>query len=236
MSGAGPILCGDPAERTLLADGGFDDLDRLFERFLPPVTRHEGRHVAEATLANGDRVFIKLQSKRPRLIPTMRELRDGRFLRSQPENEWRGLSLLRAAGLHAAQPVALFRSGWRNFRAAIIIRAVPPPHSIHDLLQDGSWQAMDEASRHALASAIAAVPGAIHRARLAWAGIASKHLFPERLPDGSWRIWLIDCEGVHRDPSGRSRTRDHRKLHTSLTRSGADEEMLGLLKAAAAVR
>ncbi len=223
-----------PADRDLLAAAGWDDLDELFTRFMPAETRHVGRHVTAATLGRGVRVFIKLQNKRPRLLPTMRELRDGRFLCSQPENEWRGLGLLRQAGLQAAQPIALYRRGWRNFRAAVVIHAVPPEFSLHELLQDGSWPALAAVDRQAIGRAVAGVFEGLHRAGLAWAGIAAKHLYPERQADGLWRVWLIDCEGVHRDPSGRRRERDRRKLRSSLHRSGADQETLDLLAPEAA--
>jgi hypothetical protein len=215
----------------VLAADGLDDLDELFARFWPAQTRHAGRHVARATLGSNDVVFIKLQTKRPRLIPTIRDLRDGRFFRSQPENEWHGLQLLRAAGLHAAQPLALYRRGWRRFRAAVVIRAVPPENSLHDLLSDGTWTSLPPTDRRAIMRAGRAVVERIHHAGLAWAGVAAKHLYPERSPDGSWHHWLIDCEGVHRDPRGRQLARDRQKLRQSVQRSGADEEALGWLDA-----
>jgi hypothetical protein len=36
----------------------------------------------------------------------------------------------------------------------------------------------------------------------------AKHFYPEEQRNGSWRIWLIDCEGVYRWSSERDRRRE----------------------------
>ncbi|MBE2180520.1 MAG: hypothetical protein IAE97_08620 [Chthoniobacterales bacterium] len=218
------------SDRTLLARDGLDNLDTLFDRFMPEKTRHAGRHVTATRLADGTQVFVKLQHGRQRLLPTMRELRDGRFFRSIPENEWNGLCLLRSAGLDAAEPMAVFRSGRLHFRSAIIIRAVPAPESIHEMIRGGAWDELGTDDRKHLRLGMAETVRTIHRAGLGWAGIAAKHLYPAAGNDGSWKLWLIDCEGVHGSATRATYLRDLAKLRESLKRSGADTATLGMLE------
>jgi hypothetical protein len=66
----------------------------------------------------------------------------------------------------------------------------------------------------------------IHAAGLGWRGTCVRHFFPEWLPDGSCRTWLIDCEGVYRGSGPRVVERDFRKLHKSLVLCGADDPTL----------
>jgi hypothetical protein len=51
---------------------------------------------------------------------------------------------------------------------------------------------------------------------MCWRSMKAKHFYPERLPSGQWRIWLIDCEGVHRRPSRREYERERLQFLASL--------------------
>jgi len=56
----------------------------------------------------------------------------------------------------------------------------------------GELRELDDAGRTALAEAILT----IHAAGLCWGSIKARHFYPEFLPQGTWRIWLIDAESV----------------------------------------
>jgi hypothetical protein len=56
---------------------------------------------------------------------------------------------------------------------------------------------------NALVDAAVRVVVRLHQARISWRSMKAKHFYPEELRDGTWRIWLIDCEGVSRWASRR---------------------------------
>ena len=138
-------------------------------------------------------------------IPRPTDIRHRIGLQCTPIHEWRGLRILQNAGFNVSEPLAVFWKGWGLSRGAVVTRAVPPAWSMADMLLRGELQAMDAKRRNSLIDAAANVVARLHRARISWRSMKAKHFYPEELSDGTWRIWLIDCEGVDRWASRRDR-------------------------------
>jgi hypothetical protein len=66
-----------------------------------------------------------------------------------------------------------------------------------DLVDSGELELMDPERRKLLIDAAADVVARLHRARISWRSMKAKHFYPEETRPGTWRIWLIDCEGVY---------------------------------------
>ncbi|MCH8830879.1 MAG: hypothetical protein IID45_14990 [Planctomycetes bacterium] len=217
------------AER-LLRENGLDSLESVFERVIDTVHRHRGRSVTECRLQEADgsevRTFVKLNWGRRRFWPRMTDLKTGQLFQSLPVREWKGLSLFQSIGLNVPERLGLFRAGWIRFRHAVIVREVPAEFSVDELLQTGRWGKIDRADRSDLLKAMIEVMSIIHRAKLGWRGASSRHFFPERLEDGRWKLWLIDCEGVHRGRQRKIVKRDLTKLRRAMRESGADPDTL----------
>src|SRR5262249_27739782 len=162
---------------------------------------HRGRGVWSTWLrdAGGSqgRVFIKMQWGRRRLLPRLTDLKTGQAFQCLPQREWHGLVQFERLGLHVPQRLACFGEGSIHFRAAVVIRAVPPEHSIDDLLRRGLWHQLPAESRAAILDAVVKTVRSIHDSGLEWRSISSKHFFPQQTDDSAWKLWLIDCEGVH---------------------------------------
>ena len=62
----------------------------------------------------------------------------------------------------------------------------------------------------------------------------AKHIYPQQVANGDWRIWLIDCEGVRRRPTRRQRHRDRRLLLRSIAAASGDAALLDMLRQALA--
>jgi hypothetical protein len=177
------------------------------------ATRHRNKHVVKlelATPAGAISVYIKRQWRRERWIPRPTDIRHRIGLQCTPIHEWRGLRILQNAGFNVSEPLAVFWKGWGLSRGAVVTRAVPPAWSMADMLLRGELQAMDAKRRNSLIDAAANVVARLHRARISWRSMKAKHFYPEELSDGTWRIWLIDCEGVYRWASRRDREREWR--------------------------
>jgi hypothetical protein len=215
-----------PAARELLQQSGLDDLDRLYALPYRHVARHRGRAVLPVALesAQGPVVsaFVKLNWGPRRLWPRMTDLKTGQFLQTLAEREWRGVRRLRDLGLLVPERVAYLKEGVWRMREAVVLRAVPPHESLHALIRGGRWQSLGRTAQDALLEAVAAAVRRIHTAGLAWRGVCTRHLFPKSAADGSWRLWLIDCEGVHGRAGAKAFRRDRRKLLRAFGYSGAD--------------
>lgn len=116
--------------------------------------------------------------------------------------------MLEKAGFHVSRPLALFYRGWGLVRGAIITQAVPPNVSMADLLLSGDLGAMESPRLHSLVTAAARVAARLHQSQLSWRSMKAKHFYPEELPNGKWRIWLIDCEGAYRNATQRDCERE----------------------------
>jgi hypothetical protein len=205
--------------RRLLARNGLTELDAAFRLGEPLDVLHEGRGTRHANKRvvrmqlqgdDGPCVYIKRQWQRERVIPRLTDVRHRIAIQSDPIHEWKGLRVLQQAGFHVAEPLALFWRGWGFSRAAVVTRAVPPAISMADMLQTGELEKMEASRRDALIKAATEVVAKLHREKISWRSMKAKHFYPEELPNGEWRIWLIDCEGVYRWASRRDCRRQWR--------------------------
>ena len=228
-------LWGSDQARELLESNRLGDIESVFSHLRPELCRHAGRAVVktELTVADGRRVqaFAKLYFGPRRWWPRMTDVKTGQAWQSLPWREWLGIERLAAAGLLVPERLALFREGWLRPRSALIVAAVPAPHSVDDLLRSGAWEQLEPGDRDAIIDEMVAITRRVHAAGLAWRGICCRHFFPERQPDGRWRHWLIDLEGVHRRLGTKTLKRDLAKLVHSMRRSGGDERTVGSLVA-----
>ncbi len=229
-----PRRFGSEAARRLLMQNALDDLDRVFYFGDRCVHQRRGRAVTQIKLgeAGGKTItaFVKLNWGRRRLVPRWTDMRRGQAFQSLPVREWEGLELFQSLGLLVPERLALLQRGWFWFQEAVIVRRVPPRFSLDEMLRNGDWRRLPYEDKQDLAESIIDVMHRIHRAGLGWRGTGTRHFFPERTPAGRWQLWLIDCEGVHRQATLRSMLRDYRKLHRSLEISGANRPTLELFQ------
>jgi len=221
------IEFGSQAAEDLLIANGLVDLDSVFDCGDVIPCRHTVKGVSVATLQDGDRpvrVYIKKQWRRSRWIPRMPDLRAGKAFWSYPLCEWRGLLRFREIGLETAEPLALFRHPWHPCLAAVVTQAVPCPKSLRLMVDDGTIASLDTAARATLADAIATIVHRIHDARLGWRSMDIKHFYPARRDDGSWRIWLIDAEGVHGRATPHLMEGNRRKLLSTIRINKDDDQ------------
>ncbi len=223
--------------REIMHRSGLTNLDRLFSLTRLSVHGHRGRAVIPMALPGLKKAvpsFIKLNWGRRRVWPRMTDLKSGQFLKSFPHREWLGIERLQEIGLRVPERIALLRHGMLRFREAVILKEVPPPHSLHELFENGGWQRLSNELQTELLASVAKTLSKIHRAGLAWRGVCTRHFFPSLDNDGTWKLWLIDCEGVHKSYAAKDRRRDHRKMMKAMNCSAADsqtkDQMARLLK------
>ncbi|NQU25615.1 MAG: hypothetical protein HQ567_30380 [Candidatus Nealsonbacteria bacterium] len=226
---SGHIEFGSTAARDLLAAEGLTDLQAVLAFEGKPLPcRHPFKSICTAELGGGrQRVFIKKQWRRSRVVPRWPDLIHGTAFHTWPVCEWRGLQQFRRIGLDTAEPLAVFYNAWTSCRSAVVTAAVPVEKSLHELIDDGTVGRMDSAARTMLVDAICVVIERIHDARLAWRSMKTKHFFPRRQDDGSWRIWLIDCEGVHGRVTNHYVGRNRQEFLGTLHIAGADADFIG---------
>jgi hypothetical protein len=204
-------------EQLLIANG-LRDLNSAFELGEPVDGEHKslaGRHEHKTVVTlqlkspSGDvRVYIKRQWRRERLLPRPTDLRHRINVKCSPVHEWHGLRLMQRSGFDVSEPLAIFWHGWGFSRGAVVTRAVPPSRSLRDMICSGEFEAMDRGRRESLARAAADVVVRLHERRMSWRSMKVKHFYPEEVAPNSWRMWLIDCEGVYRWASRRDRRRE----------------------------
>jgi hypothetical protein len=192
----------------LFAKNGLRDLDDAFrvgkhlgEQHYRYATRHKNKHVVKFDLRGSDgqtSVYIKRQWRRERWLPRPTDIRHRINLQCSPVHEWRGLRMIEEIGVSVSQPMALFWSGWGLARGAIVTRAVPAELSMADMLLSGRLLEMPIERLNSLIEAAVSVVVRLRQAGISWRSMKAKHFYPEELPGGAWRIWLIDCEGVSR--------------------------------------
>lgn len=197
----------------LLAANGLQTLEDAFrvgdflsEQHYRRATRHKNKHVVKFDLQSPTGitpVYIKRQWRRERWLPRPTDIRHRINLFCSPVHEWRGLRLLEDIGINVSQPLAVFWSGWGLARGAVVTRGVPPELSMADLLLSGKLLSMPTDRLNALIDEAVAIVIRLQQHGISWRSMKAKHFYPEELPDGSWRIWLIDCEGVYRWASRR---------------------------------
>ncbi len=223
-----------PTAEGILHRHGLANIDAIFRAGEGAQLRHVGRAVWQAELRddtdNPFTVFIKMSWGRRRWWPRLTDILTGQVFESLALREWHGLEQLNQIGLRVPQRMALFDEGVLYRRSAIILRAVPPPASISDMVLSGTWAQLPRHDRHAIFEAVARVLDQIHDAGLAWRCISSRHIFPQRVAAGRWELWLIDCEGVHKARSRSVKERDLRKLERALRHDRADAATLALVR------
>ncbi len=217
--------CSTDCARMLTSQGLGRLKDILSSMPKNPAGKHRHKDVRQVVLTGAGTsrvVYIKRQWAWDRSLPRWSDLRDGVAGRSDPVNEWRGLSALAAAGLDVPEPWVLFRDPRPlSPRAALIMSAVPVTSSLSDLVSSGWIERLDHAERASVATAVAAVVHRIEAAGLRWRSMKAKHFYPEQTADEACRMWLIDCEGVRAALCHRQNRRDREALLRSLELAGA---------------
>jgi hypothetical protein len=226
------VIWGSPSAREVLEFNGFRDVASTFGRVPPARSRHAGRSVVEHLLVTPGgrqvRAFVKLYCGSGRWWPRMTDLKTGQAWQSLPWREWSGIGQLQTLGFSVPERLGLFCEGFWRRRAAVILGAVRPVHSLDDLIRSGHWRQLAAADRESILDEAVALLRRIHAAGLAWRGVCTRHFFPEQV-DGVWKHWLIDLEGVHRRGHN-SMSRDYSKLHRAMRYSGADSETIRMLE------
>jgi len=230
MKSAGLIRFASNASQALLERNHCGDIDSVFAKRPSSQVRHTGRAVAAIDLREADgrseRAYVKLNWGRRRVWPRMTDLKSGQVFQTLPEREWNGIKAFADLGLNVPERLALFQEGLLNVRAAVIVRAVPPPHSLDEMLAGSGWKKLSGEQRDALLQAVVDVMRQIHAGNLGWRGTGSRHFFPKLDEQGRWKLWLIDCEGVHTRATPKVIERDFRKLMRAMKESGADAKTL----------
>lgn len=223
----------EPAQ-SLLEFNGLSESRAIFRQGAMVRQRHRRRTVWETTLSRGDaepmRVFVKMEWGRPRFRPRMSDLKTGQVFQSLPVREWHGLHRLGKLGVCVPQPLALFREGFWSIRDAVVIPAVPPASSVHEMIRSGSWSRLSPERQSSLLKAILAVLRRIHAAGLGWRGVSVQHMYPQLRSDETWEVWLIDCEGIHGAATRRTFARDFNRLWNSISHAGLDSATLERLR------
>lgn len=205
----------------LLVRNGLADLESVLQHVANVPERHRGRTVWSTQLTSETgapiQLYVKAQWLRQRFWPRPSEIFSVQAWQSHPELEWHGLQQIEALGLSVPRRWALFRGGRCSSRAAIVLEAVPPKKSMFDLMADGTWLDLPRGDRPLLLDQCLGILDSIHRAGLGWRGASTKHIFPEQLGDGQWKLWLIDCEGVHSGSTRRTQARDHSRFLKSFS-------------------
>jgi hypothetical protein len=204
--------------QSLFAANGIRDLEDAFrvgtpvgEQHQRRATRHINKLVVRLDLKSAEGatpVYIKRQWRRARMWPRPTDIRHRINLQCSPVHEWRGLNILRTAGFNVSEPLAVFWSGWGLSRGAVVTRAVPPQLSMADLVLSGDLEKWPTKPRQSLLNAAVDLIIRMQNLRLSWRSMKAKHFYPEEQRDGSWRIWLIDCEGVYRWATEHDRQRE----------------------------
>jgi len=235
MIGLRRLQFASEAARELLSANGIDRLERLFSRRCNALHARSDRCVWPVDLARPNglplRAFVKMNWGWRRLIPRSTDLRTGQALWSLPAREWEGIEQLRQIGLNVPERLALFEEGLVRFRSAVVVQSVPGEASLSDWVLNGHWADLPRNVHRDVLEAVAGCMRTIHGAGLAWRGASCRHFLPEHVSGGGWKLWLIDCEGVHRATSPRDAARDLRKLWRSCHEIGADQETLDRLAA-----
>lgn len=219
---ARPIYSSETA-RQLLNGNGITCLNTALDTGEVLHHRYNAKNVATIKVRDGEdnvRIYIKRQWRHARIIPRMHTILAGKALASYPLREWRGLHALSALGLDTAEPLALFRHPLHPFRAAVVTRAVPGKQPLNQLLANGLLADIDHTEMVALVRELVRIIDRIHNAGIGWRSMDIKHFYPVQQEDGSWRIWLIDCEGVFGPAKERHIERERRSVLRAIHKAG----------------
>ena len=217
-----PIYSSETAKQ-LLNGNGITCLNTALDAGEVLHRRYNAKNVATITVRDGEenvRIYIKRQWRHARIVPRMHTILAGKALASYPLREWRGLHALSALGLDTAEPLALFRHPLHPFRAAVVTRAVPGKQPLNQLLANDFLSDIGHKAMIALARELVRIIDRIHHAGIGWRSMDIKHFYPVQQEDGSWRIWLIDCEGVFQPAKERHIERERRSVLRAIHKAG----------------
>jgi hypothetical protein len=133
-------------------------------------------------------------------------------------------------GLRVPERLAILEEGLLWKRSALILKAVPPPASLSDMILDGGWLRLPVDDRRLILAEFARALSRIHDSGWAWRSISTRHVFPQRNANAGWDVWLIDCEGVHRSRSSDLLHRDFQRFMRALSHDRADEQTIGMMR------
>ncbi len=228
------IIFESPMTEATLRQNGLGTLDAIFERRAAAHVRHVGRAVWKTDLVGEGgqsfTAFVKLSWGRRRWWPRLSDIRTGQVLQSLAVREWEGLKTLERLGLQVPERLALLEEGLLWKRSALILKAVPPPASVSDLILEGRWLQLPVEDRQRILTEFARTLCRIHGAGWAWRSVSTRHVFPRRNARDGWEVWLIDCEGVHRACSAEILQRDFRRFLRALAHDQADQQTLEMAR------
>jgi len=228
------LMFASPATEAVLRQQGLGSLDQIFQKRAAAHVRHTGRAVWKTELRGADgrafTAFVKLSWGRRRWWPRLSDIRTGQVLKSLAVREWEGLAVLERLGFHVPERIAILEEGLLWKRSAVILKAVPAPASLSDMILDGSWLSLPLEDRSLILEEVARTLCRMHKSGWAWRSISTRHVFPQRAARNGWEIWLIDCEGVHRARSAAMLQRDFRRFLRALAHDRADEQTLAIMR------
>jgi hypothetical protein len=223
-----------PSTEAVLRRNGLATLETIFERQSSAHVRHVGRAVWKTDVQGEDgqplTVFVKLSWGRRRWWPRLSDIRTGQVLKSLAVREWEGLAVFERLGLQVPERLAILEEGLLWKRSALILKAVPPPASLSDMILDGSWLRLPPEDRRLILAEFGRTLRRLHGSGWAWRSVSTRHVFPQRNGRGGWENWLIDCEGVHRARSPEILRRDFRRFLRALLHDRADEQTLETMR------
>ncbi len=216
--------------KKFLTSNQLADLDSVFSCGETSYNRHTGRCVksVEVTDENGYscKLFLKLYWGRKRLWPRMTDIKTGQVFTPLAEREWNGLQTITDLGLNSAQRMALFSEGKLYHRSAIIIKEVPAPHSVFEMVKNGTWDQLSRTKKSLLIDKMLDTIQSIHSAGYAWRSTSCKHFYPTWDENHFWKVWLIDCEGVHKTSHAKPCQQNYVKFMKSMKIAGVEKEIL----------
>lgn len=230
------------AELSETATSNSDDwfhcfsLSSLMQAARNQPQRHQGRTVWQAHYQPEpgipQTVFIKAQWEWSYRPPKLSRIicRDWR----QPSPVRERLGIEQAAKLGLNVPEILFHERRHPFsaEAVLVTKAIPVSQPVSELALSHQLDAMSKHQQHSLMQTIGETLGTIHREGWVWRGVNAKHLFPEWCEASqTWKLWLIDCEGFHRQLTGQHQTRDTQKLWESCRAAGINDDGIQLAQA-----
>lgn len=224
------VIFQSDSTRELLTKNDLADIDSVFSRGDITYDRHDTRCVKKIRIQDQDdnpcTLYVKLFWGRRRIWPRMTDIKTGQLFQSLAEREWNGLKTVSELGLNAAERLAYFHEGNLQHRAAVIVKEVPTPLSLHDIIKDGTWNSFTRVQKSLLVDKILDVIQTIHANGYAWRSSASNHFYPVWNEQKHWDVWLIDCEGIHKATSPKFFQKNYDKLLKSLRNSGVEKEIL----------
>lgn len=199
----------ESGREPLLRAAGLADFDAMMRAEAgEAVGWHRHREAVPLEIAANGQVlqcFLKRVFKIPPKHSVWPLLR-GRAGISQPRQEWRMLGELEQAGIPAMRRVAFGeeRKCGVPVRAFVLVEKAPMPFTLEHWLVPGfpKPSPLDARLRARLFYELGGLIGRLHTAGFLWPDMVAKHIFTDRVVDGTqrghWRFCLIDIERMTR--------------------------------------